>query len=108
MTLLADPSRPIRRLAVAQRSLLLFFALGAAACQPLAPAKPASQPEPSATVVSELYAPGFAFARISCGGCHALQAQARSPHPDAPTFPAIANRKGMTRERLTGWLRSPH
>ena len=43
-----------------------------------------------------------------CGSCHAVTPGTLSPLPQAPTFPAIANREGLTRETLTAYLRDAH
>ena len=43
-----------------------------------------------------------------CGSCHAVTAGDVSPLPQAPTFPAIANREELTRETLTAYLRDAH
>ena len=43
-----------------------------------------------------------------CGSCHAVTPDTLSPLPQAPTFPAIANREGLTRETLTAYLRDAH
>lgn len=43
-----------------------------------------------------------------CGSCHAVTPGALSPLPQAPTFPAIANRNGLTRETLSTYLRDAH
>lgn len=78
---------------------LPLLCLGLAACQPLAAeetAAPTGQP------------PGLAFAQGSCGGCHAVERHQVSPNPDAPPFPAIVNRQGLTRETLSSWLRDAH
>ena len=71
-----------------------LFAL--AACQ-TAPAPPAETPQQR-----------LAFAQGACGGCHAVTAFALSPNPDSPSFAAIANRPGLTRESLTTWLTDAH
>ncbi|WP_370178034.1 cytochrome c [Alteriqipengyuania sp.] len=43
-----------------------------------------------------------------CGSCHAVAPGTLSPLPQAPTFPAIANREGLTRATLTAYLRDAH
>lgn len=43
-----------------------------------------------------------------CGSCHAVTPGELSPLPQAPTFPAIANRDGLTRKTLTAYLRDAH
>ena len=52
---------------------------------------------------------GQAFAQQICAKCHALQrGQADSPHPQAPTFPVIAQVPGLTALALTVSLQSAH
>lgn len=48
------------------------------------------------------------FARATCGGCHAIDAQSLSPNPRAPSFPEIVNTEGLTEETLSAWLRGAH
>ena len=43
-----------------------------------------------------------------CGSCHAVTPGDLSPLPQAPTFPSIANREGLTRETLSTYLRDAH
>ena len=69
-----------------------------AACQVVPPA----EPTPSTTP------PGEAFARASCGGCHAVGRHGSSSNPNAPPFPAIVNQEGLTAETLSTWLRGAH
>ena len=79
--------------------LCLGFALVLTACQPVAPVASAGAAEPPA---------GLAFAQGSCGGCHAVEPHQLSPNPDAPPFPAVVNRPGLTRATLSAWLRDAH
>jgi mono/diheme cytochrome c family protein len=52
---------------------------------------------------------GFAYARQTCGSCHAIgAAQMRSPDARARPFDAIANTPGLTRTALNAWLHSSH
>ena len=79
--------------------LCLGLSLVLAACQPVAaPATAGATGQP----------PGLAFAQGSCGGCHAVERSQVSPNPEAPPFPAIVNRPGLTRETLSSWLRDAH
>ena len=48
------------------------------------------------------------FVAAACGDCHGMVAAFQSPDPDAPSFPAIANREGVTEETLTTWLVNAH
>ncbi|MBV7258631.1 hypothetical protein KCG46_03445 [Erythrobacter sp. WH158] len=43
-----------------------------------------------------------------CGDCHAVERAFDSPNPNAPSFVAIANRNGLTRETLGPWLLDAH
>jgi cytochrome c len=52
---------------------------------------------------------GQVFAQRVCAKCHAVEkSQVRSPNPDAPTFPTIAEVPGMTALALTVVLQSAH
>lgn len=77
--------------------ICLSLALGA--CQ----STPAPQPASSASA-----AQGEAFARTSCGGCHAIGLYGSSSNPNAPPFGAIANQQGLTAQTLSEWLRGAH
>ena len=68
-----------------------------AACQ-------TAQPEP----VAEARPQDHALAQAACGGCHSVEPYGLSPNPEAPEWPAIANRRGLTRETLTRWLVDAH
>jgi len=48
---------------------------------------------------------GLKFVRNRCSDCHAVEPGAESPMPGAPTFMSVANRPGMTRDSLNGWMR---
>lgn len=50
----------------------------------------------------------LAFAQAACGGCHAVEAGMLSPNPLSPPFAEIVNRKGLTADSLTSWLRDAH
>ncbi|WP_336985647.1 hypothetical protein [Altererythrobacter aquiaggeris] len=50
----------------------------------------------------------LAFAQAACADCHAVEAPDLSPHPGAPSFAAVANRKGLTSETLSAYLRDAH
>ena len=53
--------------------------------------------------------PGLRIAQRVCGECHAVgKAATVSPHPQVPTFVAIANSPGRTETSLRVWLQSPH
>lgn len=49
-----------------------------------------------------------AFVEAACGGCHAVEPPFLSPNPHAPSFEAIANREGLTRDTLGAWLADAH
>ncbi len=49
-----------------------------------------------------------ALAQAACGGCHSIERFGLSPNPQAPEFPTIANREGLTAASLTNWLRDAH
>ena len=86
---------------VRNKGLLVFglaLAGAAAACQPLSPTgQTPAEPRP-----------GLAFAKASCGGCHAIDQRSVSPSPDAPPFAAIVNQEGVTANTLSSWLRNAH
>ena len=75
----------------------MALAAAAAACQPAAGPATAGEPHPD-----------LAFAKSSCGGCHAVDQRSVSPNPNAPPFAAIVNRQGLTRNTLAAWLRDSH
>jgi mono/diheme cytochrome c family protein len=76
----------------------LALAGAAAACQPLSPA---------GEITAETR-PGLAFAKASCGGCHAIDRRSVSPNPNALPFAAIVNQEGLTGNTLAAWLRNAH
>ncbi|WP_240624584.1 c-type cytochrome [Aurantiacibacter odishensis] len=76
-------------------SVILLGAL--AACQTV-------EPEPVLAADPE----DHALAQAACGSCHSVEPYGLSPNPDAPEWPAIANRRGVTRETLTMWLVDAH
>lgn len=95
--------------------LVLLGAVGTlalAACQSTAPAEPAANPADAKLTRAELAqtdADGVPLlVSAVCGSCHAVTPGTLSPLPQAPTFPAIANREGLTRETLTAYLRDAH
>ncbi len=94
--------------------LFLLGAMGTlalAACQPTPPAQSAvSTPtQPSRAALAEPDADGVPMlVGAVCGSCHAVAPGSLSPLPQAPTFPAIANREGLTRATLTTYLNDAH
>ena len=64
--------------------------------------------EPEAVAAVQADPVDHALAQAACGSCHSVEAFGLSPNPDAPEWPAIANRRGLTRETLTPWLVSAH
>lgn len=69
-----------------------------AACQTVAPEPVPAQAQPE----------DHALAQAACASCHSVEPFGLSPNPQAPEFPAIANRPGVTRETLTMWLVDAH
>lgn len=51
---------------------------------------------------------GQSFAQNRCADCHAVARLHTSPAPNAPSFEAVANAPGVTRESLSQWLRTSH
>ena len=52
---------------------------------------------------------GLKFARQACSECHLVVKEAgRSTNPDAPTFAAIAQTRGLTSAALRSALRTSH
>jgi mono/diheme cytochrome c family protein len=49
-----------------------------------------------------------AFVQAACGGCHASEPPFLSPNPAAPSFAAIANRRGLSEKSLADWLANAH
>jgi mono/diheme cytochrome c family protein len=49
-----------------------------------------------------------AFVEAACGGCHAVEPPFLSPNPRAPSFAAIANRRGLSEKSLADWLAEAH
>jgi len=49
-----------------------------------------------------------AFVEAACGGCHAVEPPFLSPNPAAPSFLAIANRRGLSERSLADWLADAH
>ncbi|AYO75865.1 MULTISPECIES: c-type cytochrome [Sphingobium] len=50
---------------------------------------------------------GAAFARAHCAACHGV-GEGSSPRPEAPSFEAVANARGLTLDTLKPWLRDSH
>lgn len=70
------------------------------ACQP-------TTGEPVSASASASPAPPH-FASAVCGQCHAIGATGISPNPEAPSFAAIVNHEGVTRDTLFTFLRDAH
>lgn len=93
---------------------LMLAAMGAlslAACQSSEPAQSVASTSnaASANAQTEAGADGVPMlVSAVCGSCHAATPGALSPLPQAPSFPSIANREGLTRETLTTYLRDAH
>ena len=66
---------------------------------------------PSATAAAQANTPemrGQRFAQNRCADCHAVERLHTSPVPNAPSFEAVANAPGVTRESLSHWLNTSH
>ena len=50
----------------------------------------------------------LAFVQAACGGCHSVEPPDLSPNPLSPPFADIANREGLTKATLVGWLTDAH
>jgi mono/diheme cytochrome c family protein len=52
---------------------------------------------------------GLALAEQICAECHAIHRDERiSPHPQAPSFTSVADKRGMTGTALRVWFQVPH
>ncbi|MDG2003174.1 MAG: hypothetical protein P8J20_07570 [Novosphingobium sp.] len=95
---------------------VIAIAVGVVACQAIPPGEPvesaasAAQPadSPDERYVNEQGIGALAFAQAACGGCHSVEPLDLSPNPQAPAFAEIANRRGLTAETLSYWLRDAH
>lgn len=79
--------------------LLLSLPLIVTACQNSTPVEAMTSRPPADKV---------ALVQASCGECHAVRPNEISPRSNAPSFPEIVNKEGLTRETLTTWLRGAH
>jgi len=48
------------------------------------------------------------FAQAACGGCHGVERYGLSANPDAPEWPTIVNRPGLTAATLREYLLNAH
>ena len=84
---------------------IVAFASLLGGCQAVAP-----QPEPRGSSAMATFDPkspegrGLKLARNRCADCHSVDYGESSPVPDAPSFAAIANSRGLTAPILAGWL----
>lgn len=78
---------------------LIALALLSQACHPVGSVRPA----PSLALDDTA-----AFARMTCGGCHAVGRYGDSPNPGALPFASIVNQPGVTPNTLRAWLRDAH
>ncbi|MDZ4137798.1 MAG: hypothetical protein U1D66_02840 [Erythrobacter sp.] len=92
---------PLRAIA-----LLAAPLLAPAACQTAAPAGGPPMVGKSTSPSPDTRAP--AFVEAACGGCHAVEPPFLSPNPNAPSFAAIANRRGLSEKSLADWLAEAH
>jgi mono/diheme cytochrome c family protein len=75
----------------------LFLLGGCQAHQPVGPSDLTTQ------------ARGHALAQAICAACHGVERYSTlSPNPQAPSFPTIVNRQGLTTDSLGSWLRDAH
>lgn len=87
------------------------LSLGAslAACQPVPSANSATTAALDNGAADDTVGDNvLAFAQGACGGCHAVEHNALSPLANAPEWPLIVNREGLTQQTLTSWLRDAH
>jgi hypothetical protein len=92
---------PLRAFAILAAPLLAL-----AACQTPGSENPPPMVGKRTAPSADTRAP--AFIEAACGGCHAVQPPFLSPNPQAPSFEAIANRRGVTDETLGDWLTDAH
>jgi mono/diheme cytochrome c family protein len=82
------------------------------ACAPAAP--PTPPPEPKVAIETPVVVPpvyrGGAIAQQVCVQCHDVDVEGLSATTEvgAPGFVEVANREGMTGEKLVQWLRTSH
>ncbi len=79
-------------------TIILLTALALAGCQTAANAPPETE--------EMRHARGFTQA--ACGGCHGVARFGLSANPNAPEFPTIVNRSGVTRATLRDYLLNAH
>ena len=82
-------------------ALLLIAPLALGACMT------AQEPAPQVAASAKPAEPS-AFIEAACGGCHAVQPPFLSPNPAAPTFESIANRPGVSEDKIAKWLIDAH
>lgn len=92
---------PVRALALIAAPLLAL-----AACQTPGSENPPPMLGKSTSPSRDTRAP--AFVQAACGGCHAVEPPFLSPNPQAPSFAAIANRRGLSEASLADWLAEVH
>lgn len=88
---------------------LLALAALLSACE-MTPADD-GMPSTSAMAAAQANTPelrGQRFAQNRCADCHAVERLQTSPVPNAPSFEAVANAPGVTRETLSRWLNTSH
>lgn len=83
-----------------------FVMLALAACQTAGAAHPPPMTGKPTSPSPDTRAP--AFVEAACGGCHAVEPPFLSPVPRAPSFAAIANRRGLSETSLAVWLSEAH
>lgn len=79
--------------------VIMLTALALSACQ-TTPASSALQ--------SEEMRQARGFAQAACGGCHGVERYGLSANPEAPEWPTIVNRPGLTEATLRDYLLNAH
>ena len=87
-------------------ALILTATLALAACQTAGTDNPPPMVGKATAPSADTRAP--AFIEAACGGCHAVEPPFLSPNPQAPSFAAIANRRGLSEKSLADWLSQAH
>jgi mono/diheme cytochrome c family protein len=63
-----------------------------------------SDPCRAQSAVSE----GHEIAQKTCAVCHVIEPNGSGSWTDAPSFESVANRPGMTQQRLADFVQKPH
>jgi len=94
---------------VMKAAAILALAMLLSACE-MTPADDAlvASPAQTATASDSPALRGESFAQNRCADCHAVGRLQTSPLSAAPSFEAVANAPGVTRESLARWLKASH